>query len=131
MSRRASPPSITRALSVRQPYIELILAGRKTIEYRSRATRVRERVYLYASQIPGPACAFTDAELSREELPIGLILGSVEITNCVRGEEFYEWQLARPERLTKPLKPTRRPQPMFFFPFAVPDDSPERRRTNP
>jgi hypothetical protein len=51
------------------------------------------------------------------ELPRGLILGSVEITGCEWGEDCYEWSLARPERLSKPLKPTRRPQPLFFFPF--------------
>lgn len=38
------------ALSVRQPYAELILRGIKTIEYRSRATRIiGERFYLYAA----------------------------------------------------------------------------------
>ena len=105
---------------MRQPYIELILAGRKTIEYRTRATRVRERVYLYASTFPGPAEAFADASLEWAELPRGLILGSVEITGCQWGDDCYEWQLARPVRLAKPLQPTRRPQPLFFFPFTVP-----------
>ncbi len=39
-----------RALSIRQPYAELILRGIKTVEYRSRPTRiVGERFYLYAS----------------------------------------------------------------------------------
>jgi hypothetical protein len=111
--------TITRALSVRQPYIELILSGRKTIEYRSRRTNVRERVYLYASTFAGPAEAFAAADLIWEELPRGLILGSIEITGCDWGDEFFEWQLARPERLSPPLKPTRRPQPLFFFPFAA------------
>ena len=37
-----------RALSVRQPYAELILRGEKKIEYRSKPTNIRERVYLYA-----------------------------------------------------------------------------------
>lgn len=104
---------------MRQPYIELILAGRKTIEYRTRATHVRERVYLYASTFPGPEEAFDDAGLKWEELSTGLILGSVEIVDCEWGEDCYEWKLARPERLAKPLKPARRPQPMFFFPFAT------------
>lgn len=40
-----------RALSVRQPYAELILRGIKTIEYRTRATSiVGERFYIYASK---------------------------------------------------------------------------------
>lgn len=103
---------------MRQPYLELILAGRKTIEYRSRATRVRERVYLYASQFPGPEEAFEAVELDDQQLPVGVILGSVKIIGCGMGEECYEWQLARPRRLKTPLKPTGRPQPLFFFPFG-------------
>jgi hypothetical protein len=39
------------ALSIRQPYAELILRGIKTIEYRSRPTRiVGERFWIYASK---------------------------------------------------------------------------------
>jgi hypothetical protein len=39
-----------RALSIRQPYAELILRGIKTVEYRSRSTRiVGERFYIYAA----------------------------------------------------------------------------------
>ena len=38
-----------RALSIRQPYAELILRGIKTVELRSRSTRiVGERFYIYA-----------------------------------------------------------------------------------
>ncbi|MCH8823433.1 MAG: ASCH domain-containing protein [Planctomycetes bacterium] len=40
-----------RALSIRQPYAELILRGEKTIEYRSRPTKIiGERFYIYASR---------------------------------------------------------------------------------
>jgi predicted transcriptional regulator len=40
-----------RALSVRQPFAELILRGIKTVEYRSRPTRkIGERFWLYASK---------------------------------------------------------------------------------
>ncbi len=40
-----------RALSIRQPYAELILRGVKTIEYRSRPTRILgERFWIYASR---------------------------------------------------------------------------------
>ena len=40
-----------RALSIRQPYAELILRGVKTIEYRSRATKIiGERFLIYASK---------------------------------------------------------------------------------
>src|SRR5262245_14035781 len=42
---------IMRALSIRQPWAELILRGIKTVEYRSRPTRiVGERFYIYAAK---------------------------------------------------------------------------------
>lgn len=38
------------ALSIRQPYAELVLRGIKTVEYRSRPTKIiGERFYLYAA----------------------------------------------------------------------------------
>ncbi|HEV7298595.1 MAG TPA: ASCH domain-containing protein [Tepidisphaeraceae bacterium] len=40
-----------RALSIRQPYAELILRGLKTIEFRTRATKIiGERFYIYAAK---------------------------------------------------------------------------------
>jgi ASCH domain len=43
------PESLKRALSIRQPFVEMILIGKKTAEFRSKKTHKRERVYLYAS----------------------------------------------------------------------------------
>lgn len=43
-----------RALSIRQPYAEMILRGIKTVEYRSRPTKIiGERFWIYASKGPG------------------------------------------------------------------------------
>ncbi len=40
-----------RALSIRQPFAELILRGLKTVEYRTRPTRIiGERFFIYASK---------------------------------------------------------------------------------
>lgn len=54
---RSSPPpstgstgAATRALSLRQPWAELIMRGEKKIEYRSFRTHLRERVYIYAGE---------------------------------------------------------------------------------
>lgn len=46
-------PQVVRAISIRQPYVELILLGVKKREYRSIPTNIRERVYIYASLKPG------------------------------------------------------------------------------
>jgi hypothetical protein len=98
------------ALSIRQPYAELILRGIKTVEYRSRPTRiVGERFYIYASkkklpvasgQLPvtiwsedlATAGELPDwmAELAEQVgmieagalLPMGVIVGTAEVARC-------------------------------------------------
>lgn len=40
---------VLKALSVRQPWAELILSGEKTVEIRSQITKIRGRVYSYAA----------------------------------------------------------------------------------
>jgi hypothetical protein len=107
-----------RALSVRQPYAERILTGEKVIEYRSRPTKIRGRVYLYASKTPGDVEAFEEDGYTVGELPTGLLVGTVELVDCTGGAGDYEWHLARPQRLRKPLAVERMPQPGFFWPFG-------------
>jgi len=104
-----------RALSIRQPYAELILRGVKTVECRSRPTRVLgERFYIYAAgrkwdgagrarawsrdlALPGrgePGGPPWMAELANalrlfpHELPTGVIVGTAVIERCeeVRSE---------------------------------------------
>jgi len=103
------------ALSVRQPFAELILSGIKTIEYRSRPTRiVGQRFYLYASKgrgaklnptakpwsadlaVPGtdgsPVTPPWILELANgmklfpAELPTGVIVGSAVIEKVTPGD---------------------------------------------
>jgi hypothetical protein len=106
------------ALSIRQPFAELILRGVKTIEYRSLRTKRRERVFIYASKLPGnDAASWAQVERAPGELPTGVLVGTVEIVGCDGQPGDYHWMLARPERLRVPIKPTRMPQPMFFTPF--------------
>ena len=121
-------PELLRALSVRQPWAELILRGHKTVEYRSQATHVRGRVYLYASlSKPDPADALSVAPLALclDDLPRGVIVGTVELVGCELGDDGYEWQLAHPQRLDTPLTPREQPQAVWFYPFGPPpDDAP-------
>ncbi len=116
-SRITSQP--TRAISIRQPYVEMILRGIKKAEYRSQVTHIRERVYLYASLKPGEEKYYVKLRVELGTLPTGLIVGTVEIVDCkyrlLYGD--YQWILANPRRLQKPLKPERQPQPVFFKPF--------------
>ena len=109
-----------RALSIRQPYAELILRGIKKIEYRSRRTRIiGERFYFYAARTPGPSEAWAelDFEPSDPGAPTGVIVGSTTITRCTRHNGSYEWHLSDVKRLKRPRKPKRMPQPGWFTPF--------------
>src|SRR5438045_3131547 len=101
-----------RALSIRQPFAELILRGIKTIEYRSRPTRIiGERFLIYASRSPAKRSwssdlAMPDArgagglpdwmlELAEQMkmippgivLPVGVIVGSARIERVSRVQE--------------------------------------------
>lgn len=109
---------IERAISIRQPYVEAILNGEKEIEYRSRKTNIRERVYLYASKTLETRDVFDDFGYKIEDCPTGLIVGSVEIVDCTEDDEYecYNWHLAKPERLDEFLKPVNQPQPGIWRP---------------
>ena len=132
--------TIQRALPIHQPFAELIfLSGqhRKTEEYRSRATTVRERVYVYACS-GGDRLTEEDEELIKGEygvvfrkgnpgfkyidldsLPRGVLVGTVEITHCEGDFGEYQWHLAKPQRLPTPKKPTKKPvSGGFFYPFG-------------
>ena len=134
-----------RALSIRQPYAELILRGIKTAELRSRATTiVGERFYIYApktkAKLPVPIWSsdlrvaapprwmielaeqvkIIEPELLSGDLPTGVIVGSAVIERVSRVDEggsIYRWHLADVERATKLRKPTGHPQPVWFKPF--------------
>jgi hypothetical protein len=106
-----------RALSIRQPYAEQILRGTKRFEFRSRPTAVRGRVYIYASLKPGKAEEFDRMHVQLGDLPTGVLVGTVEITDCSGEAGDYKWHLARPQRLQRHLRPTKHPQPAWFYPF--------------
>lgn len=108
-----------RAISIRQPYIEEILLGKKKYEYRSRPTKIRGRVFLYASLGKGDEVRFKKIGYEPGELPTGVVVGSVEIIDCVyyKKEDIYGYKLAKPRRYKTSKKPTNQPQPCWFFPF--------------
>src|SRR5260370_33192296 len=104
-----------RAWSIRKPYAELIMLGKKKIEYRSKPTRIRERLYIYASMTPGQSGDFYRLKLKPGDLPTGVLIGTVEVVGCREGSDGCEWLLASPKRLEEALKPERHPQPAWFY----------------
>ena len=133
--RKGLKPNM-RALSIRQPWAELILLGHKTIEVRSRRTNLRERVFIYAGlnriEEAEEVRIATEFGIDVDGLPRGVLVGTVAIVGCLslRHDDsqaacfeiadidgFYGWLLARPQRTEELVKPTHQPQPMFFNPF--------------
>lgn len=125
-----------RALSVRQPWAELILGGHKIIEVRSRRTNLRERVYIYAGlnriESQEEVRIAQEYGIEVDDLPRGVLVGTVGIVGCLplkqddsqaacfeinETDGFYAWLLARPQRAESLLKPKNHPQPTFFNPF--------------
>ncbi len=128
-----------RALSIRQPWAEMILRGIKTIEYRSRPTRIiGERFYIYAAGkkwngTSGKTIWSRDLAMPREgpppwmielakllildDLPTGVIVGSAVIETVTHNDDIYEWHLTNVERIERLRKPKGHPQPVWFNPF--------------
>ncbi|MFV0445048.1 MAG: ASCH domain-containing protein [Planctomycetaceae bacterium] len=124
------------ALGIRQPWAELILRGIKSIEVRTLETTVRGPVYLYTSKLlaDGPASQrmIARCNLPESDLPLGRIVGQVEIIGCRPCTRLdvdhacvptrmlsgrYAWELANPQRLDSPLTPRFLPYGMWFYPF--------------
>ncbi len=124
------------ALTIQQPWAELILRGIKSIEVRSVPVGMRTTIYLYTSQklssIPAATVAIRDSGINVAELPQGNIVGTVEIVDCqpclredakaacvpwklMKGQ--FSWNLANPQRCQPPLKADHIPYGMWFYPF--------------
>jgi hypothetical protein len=116
----AGDPDI--ALSIRQPWAELIMRGVKTIEYRSLPLRKRGRVHVYASL--GRADEEDEKRVGLEHaidvdaLPRGVLVGTIELMDCEQSDDdSFEWHLGHPVRAATLRAPKNRPQPRFFRPF--------------
>jgi hypothetical protein len=98
-----------RALSIRQPWAHAILHLGKDVENRKWRTHFR-----------GPILIQVSLKIEREEalklkldpdnLPTGVIVGSVEIVDCVRNSRskwanarHWHWLLENPRALMKPI----------------------------
>jgi hypothetical protein len=114
-----------RALSIRQPHAEAIMRGVKPIEYRNRLTNVQGRIYTYAAK--GRMAPEDEAKMMKayrimgvacDDLPRGVLIGTVELFDCTEGKSKFNWKLRKPERARKLLKPKKHPQPSWFTPFG-------------
>jgi hypothetical protein len=109
-----------RALSIRQPHAEAIMRGVKKVEYRTKATKIRGRVFIYAClgryrarDEAGMMAAYGIEDMPCDDLPRGVLIGSVELFKCNGGH----WYLRKPERAKNLIQPTKKPTPVWFYPF--------------
>jgi len=96
-----------RAISIQQPYAELILRGLKDVENRSWATKHRGRLLIHAA-------GNVDRQVMErqgfavEDLPRGALVGVVDLRDCTtrRGSNWHlsgqqGWYLADPRRFSR------------------------------
>jgi hypothetical protein len=108
-------PNKMKALTIRQPWASLIIAGIKDVENRTWSTDYRGELVIHAGLavdrpgltdfahlLPGAAAA--------EPLPSGAVLGTVELVDVVSGYESpwalidnWHWILTRPRPLRIPV----------------------------
>ena len=107
----------TLALSVRQPWAWLIVHGYKDIENRMWRTNVRGRVLIHASATVRKSSFWNAYDLAHDlvdpklaasiprlnSLPLGAIVGSVEIIDCVEAQR--KQLVIHRRRLRRPLPP--------------------------
>ena len=105
------------ALSIRQPWVELILTGRKTIEVRTWPTQHRGELWLHAGK-RADADALVKFGLENVDLVFGALVGTCELYDCVEfsddnwndwrskhlndgslGKPLYAWLLRNPKRV--------------------------------
>jgi ASCH domain-containing protein len=104
---------IEKCFTVRQPWAHLIMSGRKNVENRGVKTNYRGRVGVHAS-------ATMDAhdkanvrrhKLDPDKLPKGVLLGTVELYDCVENSKSrwvddskWHWLLRNPKPFKKHKK---------------------------
>ncbi len=110
-------PRPIRAISIKQPHAEAILRGTKRHEYRTIPTIIRETVWIYASLKPAAADARYRIPVDPEDLPRGVIVGTIDIVGCrKRGRRDYAYVLKNPRRLPRLKRPTNHACPVFWRP---------------
>jgi hypothetical protein len=87
MSPGANPKTITHALSIRQPWAALVVAGLKTVEVRTWNTRRRGPLWIHAGNIPDDRPEawdwITTPELQALAAQTGGLIGTAELVDCI------------------------------------------------
>ena len=131
-----------KALSIRQPWAELILQARKTIELRTWQTHYRGHLAIHASQTVGEEACIAYG-LDPASVVRGALIGTVELVDMVTLDEaawealrdqhqslrdfpgpMFGWRLENPQRLPQPI-PMQGRMSLFNVPDEVTPSSPQ------
>ena len=108
------------ALSVKQPWAALLVAGLKTVEVRTWGTRRRGPVLIHAARVPDPRpdgwALVTDPAVRELAALGGGVLGVAELTDCLEYPSADRFAADRPRHHNHPswFVPPR----LFGFVFA-------------
>lgn len=124
------------ALSLQQPWAELILQGKKTIELRTFQTNRRGQIYLYAgksfSRHSHAKDCLSHYNLEPVKLCFGRLVGQVTLTRCRPATDsdreqacfpmasydgYWSWELTDPIRFETPVPVRFKPYGPWFYPF--------------
>lgn len=76
-----------KALTIRQPWATLIIAGLKRYEFRSWNTKYRGELLIHAGKTIDKEAEQRLEKYLPDELPLGKILGKVKVIDCVKCDE--------------------------------------------
>ena len=140
-----------KAITVKQPFAQLICEGIKDIENRTWKTNLRERVLIHTSAKPNTFpldMVFTQMQLDEmlkhntmlywcghkefgAKYYDSAIIGSVEIVDCVKNhssiwaeKDCYNWVLANPRLFFEPIRNVKGKLGFWNYPniVALPDE---------
>ncbi len=78
-----------KTLSIKQPWAELILRGKKKIELRKWNTKFRGKFLIHSSKIPDKRAM---EKFGFEDLPCGFIVGKAELVNVKEYKDSEEFK---------------------------------------
>lgn len=93
------------ALSIKQPWATLVVAGLKTIEIRTWPTARLGRVFIHAARIPDDreyAWANVPDELLAQTKLVGGIIGQAELTECITYRDAQQFGQDQPLHYNHP-----------------------------
>ena len=91
-----------KAITIQQPWAQLIRDGKKKTEYRTWSTNHRGKLAIHAGQvIDVDECRRVG--LDPDSLPRGRVICIVEMYGCKKMRDGYGWQL----RNVRPIRPVR------------------------